>query len=144
MPFFINHLFLISILIIYWMSFNPYSFVPQFDNWQAFGVEFPPREENSVPLFTPPQSQPIVHHASAYDDAAIQASLQSDASGLRYYLKNIIYRYSWFLKSTSMKTRVKRWNYFPSFERNVFFLLIFFEQNVKRCISRWTTLQKWL
>ncbi|XP_040996642.1 TOM1-like protein 3 [Juglans microcarpa x Juglans regia] len=53
-----------------------------YNELQAAGVEFPPREENSVPLFTPPQSQPIVHHASAYEDAAIQASLQSDASVL--------------------------------------------------------------
>ncbi|MCI70676.1 ADP-ribosylation factor-binding protein GGA3-like, partial [Trifolium medium] len=46
------------------------------------GVEFPPREENSVPFFTPPQTQPIVHSAVEFDDAAIQASLQSDASDL--------------------------------------------------------------
>lgn len=73
------------------LSFNMYSFfnLLQFGNWQSAGVEFPPREENSVPLFTPPQTQPIVHHASAFDDAAIHASLQSDASGLRYYLSNI-------------------------------------------------------
>ncbi|XVE60226.1 hypothetical protein DITRI_Ditri05aG0111200 [Diplodiscus trichospermus] len=49
----------------------------------AAGVEFPPREENSVPLFTPPQTHPVTHQpASAYEDAAIEASLQSDASGL--------------------------------------------------------------
>ncbi|XWS23654.1 hypothetical protein CRYUN_Cryun28dG0033600 [Craigia yunnanensis] len=49
----------------------------------AAGVEFPPREENSVPLFTPPQTHPVTHHpASAYEDAAIEASLQSDASDL--------------------------------------------------------------
>ncbi|CAK9326098.1 unnamed protein product [Citrullus colocynthis] len=47
------------------------------------GVEFPPREENSVPFFTPPQTQPIVNQPAAiYEDAAIQASLESDASGL--------------------------------------------------------------
>ncbi|KAK2988502.1 hypothetical protein RJ640_013166, partial [Escallonia rubra] len=45
------------------------------------GVDFPPREENSVPLFTPPQTQPIVHPDS-YEEAAVQASLQSDPSGL--------------------------------------------------------------
>ncbi|XVF39201.1 hypothetical protein PTKIN_Ptkin01aG0016700 [Pterospermum kingtungense] len=49
----------------------------------AAGVEFPPRVENSVPLFTPPQTHPVTHYpASAYEDAAIEASLQSDASGL--------------------------------------------------------------
>lgn len=46
------------------------------------GVQFPPREENTVPLFTPPQTQPIVHSATSHEEAAIQASLQSDASGL--------------------------------------------------------------
>lgn len=62
---------------------------------QAAGVEFPPREENTVPIFTPPQTHPVtaVHHPSISafeDDAAIQASLQSDASGLRYLLLDII------------------------------------------------------
>ncbi|XP_022153689.1 TOM1-like protein 4 isoform X2 [Momordica charantia] len=47
------------------------------------GIDFPPREENSVPFFTPPQTQPIVHQpAAAFEDAAIHASLESDASGL--------------------------------------------------------------
>ncbi|KAF5749082.1 putative protein transporter [Tripterygium wilfordii] len=50
---------------------------------RSAGVEFPPRAENSVPLFTPPQTQPIVDPTSTYEDAAIQASLQSaDASSL--------------------------------------------------------------
>ncbi|GMY06590.1 TOM1-like protein 4 [Fagus crenata] len=53
-----------------------------YNELRSAGVEFPPREENSVPFFTPPQTQPVVHHESAYEDAAIQASLQSDASGL--------------------------------------------------------------
>ncbi|KAL8261360.1 hypothetical protein R6Q59_025409 [Mikania micrantha] len=46
------------------------------------GVDFPPTEENSVPLFTSPQTHPVVHPTSPYEDAAIQASLQTDASGL--------------------------------------------------------------
>ncbi|KAG8660545.1 TOM1-like protein 3 isoform X3 [Manihot esculenta] len=53
-----------------------------YNELRAAGVEFPPRAENSVPLFTPPQTQPIIDAPSAYEDAAIQASLQSDASGL--------------------------------------------------------------
>ncbi|KAJ4822659.1 hypothetical protein Tsubulata_035933 [Turnera subulata] len=54
-----------------------------YNELRAAGVEFPPREENSVPLFTPPQTQPVVQHVPLADeDAAIQASLQSDASGL--------------------------------------------------------------
>ncbi|XP_022936795.1 TOM1-like protein 3 [Cucurbita moschata] len=48
------------------------------------GVEFPPREGNSVPFFTPPQTQPIHNQpAATYEDAAIHASsLESDVSGL--------------------------------------------------------------
>lgn len=53
-----------------------------YNELRSAGVEFPPREENSVPFFTPPQTQPIVHPTSGFDDAAIQASLQSDASDL--------------------------------------------------------------
>ncbi|XP_044511682.1 TOM1-like protein 4 [Mangifera indica] len=52
-----------------------------YNELRSAGVEFPPRAENSVPFFTPPQTQPIINPTS-YDDAAIQASLQSDASGL--------------------------------------------------------------
>ncbi|KAJ0085640.1 hypothetical protein Patl1_08209 [Pistacia atlantica] len=52
-----------------------------YNELRSAGVEFPPRAENSVPFFTPPQTQPVVNPTS-YDDAAIQASLQSDASGL--------------------------------------------------------------
>ncbi|XP_058089809.1 TOM1-like protein 3 isoform X2 [Magnolia sinica] len=48
------------------------------------GVEFPPRVENAVPLFTPPQTQPIMSHPddSIYEAAALEASLQSNASEL--------------------------------------------------------------
>jgi hypothetical protein len=61
---------------------------------QTAGVDFPPREENTVPLFTPPQSQPLRQPhlyppGQSYEDVAIQASLQSSApaaSALRYSL----------------------------------------------------------
>ncbi|OVA11454.1 VHS [Macleaya cordata] len=49
---------------------------------KSVGVDFPPRAENSVPLFTPPQTQPIIHAASTYNDEVVEASLQIDASGL--------------------------------------------------------------
>ncbi|KAI8531419.1 hypothetical protein RHMOL_Rhmol11G0135300 [Rhododendron molle] len=47
---------------------------------KAAGVEFPPREENIVPLFTPPQTQPISYPAAEDEALAVQASLQSDNS----------------------------------------------------------------
>ncbi|XP_057973548.1 TOM1-like protein 4 [Malania oleifera] len=53
-----------------------------YNELKSAGVEFPPRTENSVLLFTPPQSHPIVPPASAFEDSTVQASLQSDASGL--------------------------------------------------------------
>lgn len=56
---------------------------------QAAGVEFPPRTENTVPLFTPPQTHPVAYQpaTSAYEDAALEASLQSDVSALRLLLQ---------------------------------------------------------
>ncbi|XP_057795623.1 TOM1-like protein 4 [Salvia miltiorrhiza] len=55
-----------------------------YNELKSAGVDFPPREENSVPLFTPPQTHPIVQlqPTSPYEEVAVQASLESDASGL--------------------------------------------------------------
>ncbi|XP_047340788.1 TOM1-like protein 4 [Impatiens glandulifera] len=59
-----------------------------FNELRATGVEFPPREENTVPIFTPPQTQPISHPPpaayphSSYEEAAVQASLQTDIAGM--------------------------------------------------------------
>ncbi|GER37695.1 target of Myb protein 1 [Striga asiatica] len=52
-----------------------------YNELKSAGVDFPPRVEDSVPLFTPPQTHPIVHN-TPYEEAAVQASLESDISGL--------------------------------------------------------------
>ncbi|EPS66239.1 hypothetical protein M569_08540, partial [Genlisea aurea] len=48
------------------------------------GVNFPPRAENSVPLFTPPQTHAVEQITFPYEEAAIiaEASFDSDPSGL--------------------------------------------------------------
>ncbi|XP_031497870.1 TOM1-like protein 4 [Nymphaea colorata] len=49
------------------------------------GIDFPPRVENAVPLFTPPQSQPVVptsSHVSRYEESTVMTSMPSDASDL--------------------------------------------------------------
>ncbi|KAG0499769.1 hypothetical protein HPP92_004460 [Vanilla planifolia] len=50
---------------------------------RAAGLDFPPRSESAAPLFTPPQTHPVVPQSvDVTYDAAVQASLQSDVSAL--------------------------------------------------------------
>lgn len=59
---------------------------------QSTGVVFPPREEHSSTLFTPPQTHPISETTFPYEDVGIEASLESDAAGLRYTLLYLLAR----------------------------------------------------
>uniref|UniRef100_A0A7C9EXK8 VHS domain-containing protein n=1 Tax=Opuntia streptacantha TaxID=393608 RepID=A0A7C9EXK8_OPUST len=78
----------ILILIDTWQEAlgGPRGRYPQFyavyNELKSAGIKFPPREENSVPLFTHLQTQSISHSAPAYEDATIPASTESDPSDL--------------------------------------------------------------
>ncbi|PWA62754.1 target of Myb protein 1 [Artemisia annua] len=54
-----------------------------YEELKSSGVKFPPREKNSVPLSTPPQTHPI----AAYGRFDLEASHQPDPSGLSSEIK---------------------------------------------------------
>ena len=62
-----------------------------FQNMQSDGVEFPPREETSLTLFDPPQTHTIAETTFPYEDTDIEATLESDASGLRYMCNVLVF-----------------------------------------------------